>query len=242
MTEIYNVTLPDLMIEAAVLVERKKMKNCRLKVYPDKTIRLSVPEQTSKIWIQNFLNSKRAWLSKKLDFLEQSKKRPYVDADNIQNGAVFCFLGEELTCSIAQGKKRQAYLEDNVLHICAPDINDQRVLFSLFDQWWKTESLKVLNSAVEKLYPIVGSYKVEKPDIKLRKMKTMWGSCSPHRGMITFNRNLTRAPLACVEYVVLHELIHLIHPNHGKLFYAFLSRCLPDWQECKKALGMYYVR
>ena len=69
-------------------------------------------------------------------------------------------------------------------------------------------------------------------------MKTLWGSCSVNRNKVTFNQYLTKAKPACIEYVVLHELVHFLYPNHSKKFYDFLSSYMPDWKERKKVLDI----
>lgn len=238
--EVHDVFLPDLLTTVSVLVERKKIKTCRLKVYSDKAIKLSVPERTPKLWIEQFINSKSQWLSKRLQFLEQTKRQTAIN--EILSGASVCYLGEDLVFALSQSKKRMIYQGGKNLHICAPDIDDQKKLLAQFDKWWKEESLSVLNAEVDKFYPIFEKYRIKKPEIRLRKMKTLWGSCRPCQGVITFNQYLTRTPLACIEYVVLHELTHLLHPNHSKQFYGFLSNFMPYWQERKKALAIYIIR
>ena len=90
-------------------------------------------------------------------------------------------------------------------------------------------------------YPIIKKYDKDLPKIQVRKMKTLWGSCSVNRGVITFNQYLLKAKPACIDYVVLHELVHFIYPNHSKQFYDFLSIYMPDWKERKKVLDQDVV-
>lgn len=99
----------------------------------------------------------------------------------------------------------------------------------------------ILSAEMEKLYPIVGKYEVAYPKIALRKMKTLWGSCSVQRGIVTFNQYLVKAKPACIKYVILHELVHFIYPNHSKQFYDFLSIHMPDWKDRKKILDQDVV-
>jgi predicted metal-dependent hydrolase len=237
--EVHNVFLLDLNTKMPVVIERKKMKTCRLKVFPDKTVKFSVPNSTPQEWISEYLDSKTEWLSRKLKAFEQTKG--YAATGEIRSGISIRYLGEDLIFTISHGKKNLVHKEGKNLHICTPYVNDQDKLFAVFDTWWRKESLKVLATQVEKLYPIVEKYKVSKPKIALRKMKTLWGSCSPHWEIITFNQYLTKAALACIEYVVLHELIHFLYPNHSKQFYDFLSNYMPDWKARKKILDQDVV-
>lgn len=237
--EIYEIFLPMLNITIPISVERKKIKTCRLKVFPDKTVRFSVPEHTPQPWIEQYLNSKSQWLSKKIQLFEQTKG--YAATNEIRNGFSIRYLGEDLIFSISQSSKSTVHKEGKTLYILTPDINDQDKLFSLFDKWWRKESAKIINDQVDKLYSIIEKYNISRPKVMLRKMKTLWGSCSPHRGIITFNQYLTKAPPACIEYVVLHELVHFLYPNHSKQFYDFLSNYMPDWKDRKKILDQNVV-
>ncbi len=99
----------------------------------------------------------------------------------------------------------------------------------------------ILQEKVDALYPIIGKYGIEKPQIALRKMKTLWGSCSVDRSTVTFNQYLIKAKPACVEYVALHELVHFLYPNHSKKFYDFMSIQMPDWRERKRVLDLEVV-
>ncbi|WP_066684532.1 M48 family metallopeptidase [Christensenella intestinihominis] len=232
--EMYDVPLSKLNITVSVLVERKKMKTCRLKVFPDKTIKFSVPENTPKLWIEQYLTSKKQWISTKIQNFEQTKG--YAATDEIRSGISIRYLGEDLIFSVFQSDKQVVYIDGKNLLIGGADINNQTKLFAQFDRWWRKDSLRILNAQVNKLFPIVEKYNIRRPTVLLRKMKTLWGSCSPHRGTITFNQYLTKANPACIEYVVLHELVHFLYPNHSKLFHDFLSNYMPDWKFRKKVL------
>ena len=74
------------------------------------------------------------------------------------------------------------------------------------------------------------------PALRIRSMETRWGSCLAQKGIITLNKRLLEAPRHCIEYVVMHELCHFLHPDHSKRFYAFLTTLMPDWRERKSIL------
>lgn len=231
--------LPGLKANIAVIVERKSIKTCRLRVFPNKTVKFSVPKGTPTDWIEKYLDSKSLWISEKIQNFEQTKG--YAATTEIRNGISIRFLGEDLIFSVSESKKPVAYKEGKALYVCAPDINDQAKLFEIFDKWWRKESSNYINAQVNKFYPIIEKYKLTKPKIMLRKMKTLWGSCSPKRGVVTFNHYLLKAKPACIEYVVLHELVHFLYPNHSKHFYNFLSSYMPDWKDRKKILDQDVV-
>ncbi|HPM09893.1 MAG TPA: SprT family zinc-dependent metalloprotease [Paludibacter sp.] len=237
--EAQDVFLPELDISVLITIERKKIKNSRLKVFPDKTIKFSVPEVVSEEWITKYLDKNKSWISKKLKAFE--KTRGYAATTEIRDGFSVRFLGEDLIFVVIPANKRAVYKEGKRIYIKALDVNRQDLLISQFERWWRKESLRVINSQLENLYPIIEKYKIAKPEVKLRRMKTLWGSCSPHRGIITFNQYLTKATPACIEYVVLHELVHFLYPNHSKKFYYFLGTHMPDWKERKKVIDQDVV-
>lgn len=80
-------------------------------------------------------------------------------------------------------------------------------------------------------------YSVPDPELKIRYMTARWGSCQPQKRIITLNSQLIEKPRRCIEYVVLHEFAHFIHPNHSREFYALVERLMPDWKERKRELN-----
>lgn len=94
----------------------------------------------------------------------------------------------------------------------------------------------VFGEVMDELYPMFRKYGVKKPSLRIREMETRWGSCLVKKGIVTLNKRLLEAPRNCIEYVVMHELCHLIHPNHSKQFYSFLAMLMPDWKERKQFL------
>ena len=92
-------------------------------------------------------------------------------------------------------------------------------------------------AAMAIFYPRFNKYKIKMPRISFRAMKTRWGSCTPGKGTIRFNLQLTDKPQECVEYVVVHELAHLVYANHSKDFWRVVEEILPDWKERKRRLN-----
>ncbi len=100
----------------------------------------------------------------------------------------------------------------------------------------RREALAYLMPLVEKWYPVVASHGIPMPRVTVRRMRSRYGSCSVGRGRITLASMLLEVPLECAEYVVLHELTHFLYPNHGKDFYQFIERYMPDFRQREKQL------
>ncbi len=222
-----------------IMIERKKIKTIRLKVYPESIVKISSPYSVNDEYLKEFVDKHEKWITAKLDYF--SKTEGYAKTTIIKNGLSIKMLGEDLIFSVKVCEHNFIYREGKVLNICTNDANNQEKLMKQFEKWWRKEAIEILKKQVDNLFPIIKKYDISYPEICLRKMKTLWGSCSVNKNKITFNQYLIKAKPACIEYVVLHELVHFLYPNHSKKFYDFLSSYMPDWKERKKVLDTEVV-
>lgn len=237
--EFVEIILPSTKKAISVTVERKKMKTCRLKIYTDQTVAISVPLSVPANWIQNFLEQKSGWIERKLERFAATTG--YASTNEIRNGYSIKMFGEDLIFSVTKSDKNFIYREAKTICIGNIDPNNQENLMKQFEKWWRSESISFLEKRVAEYYPIIKKYDKHLPKVQVRKMKTLWGSCSVNREVVTFNQYLIKAKPACIDYVVLHELVHFIYPNHSKQFYDFLSIYMPDWKERKTILDQDVV-
>lgn len=237
--EIVSITLPKSQKEITVSINRKQMKTCRLKVYPNQTVVISIPISVTNEWVSNYLGQKSEWIEKKLERF--SATTGYASTNEIHNGYSIKMFGEDLIFVVSESLKNYIYREGKKICIGNVNANNQDQIMKQFETWWRKESLAYFESRVIKLYPIIKKYGKPYPKIQIKKMKTLWGSCSVNRNVITLNQYLIKAKPACIDYVILHELIHFIYPNHSKQFYDFLSIYMPDWKERKKILDQDVV-
>jgi len=112
----------------------------------------------------------------------------------------------------------------------------------LMDDWYRKRAQKIFCESLEKMYPTIQKYGVEKPDIEVRLMKARWGSALTDKNTILLNAELIKAPKYCIDYVVLHELIHFKYNNHGENFYRMLYALMPDWEKRKAILDEEIVK
>lgn len=103
----------------------------------------------------------------------------------------------------------------------------------------KADALPVLTASLERMYPAVESLGVRKPELRVRYMTSRWGSCHWGKGVIVMNTALVLVEEGLMDYVTLHELVHFLHPNHGKGFYSRMDSLLPDWRERRRRLKGY---
>ena len=141
--------------------------------------------------------------------------------------------------TVTHATKNRVYTDGVNIYLELKDLSDnakrQRMVCSFMDQ----QCQNVFGEIVQEIYPLFQKYGVAMPTIRTRDMDTRWGSCLVKKGIITLNKRLLEAPRNCIEYVVMHEFCHFIHPNHSKRFYGFLSMLMPDWKERKQLLESY---
>jgi len=106
----------------------------------------------------------------------------------------------------------------------------------------ETQIRSVIFELCKQAYPYYEKRGIRFPQIKFRRMVSVWGSCRPKQGILTFNTNLIYAPPECVEYVVWHEFTHFLQANHSPLYYKELEQVCPDWKECRRRLREINIR
>lgn len=237
--ETLTITLPSSGNRVTIQLERKKMKTCRLKVYPDQKVILSLPQAVPLNLAQEFLLEKSGWVESKLQSFQ--KTVGYAATTEIKNGYSIQMLGEDMIFALTACDKDCVYAEGKTIHICSCRTDDKEQIKSLFENWWRIQARKVLENRVRHWYPVIEKYGIDMPKVAIRKMTTLWGSCSVSHHMVTFNFYLIKAKMPYIDYVVLHELVHFLYPNHSKYFYTFLSNYMPDWKERKKVLDQNVV-
>lgn len=110
-------------------------------------------------------------------------------------------------------------------------------------RYFKDDEIRgVILELCQRIYPYFGRLGVNYPIIKFRKMVSQWGNCHSTKGVLTFNLNLTYAPIECIEYVVAHEFTHFLQPNHSQKFYDELQKIMPDWKIRRKKLKNIHIR
>lgn len=237
--EIISIILPSSKKMVKVRLDRKSMNTCRLKVYPSQEIVLSMPKTVPSAWAEEFLVDKGTWIESKLDSFQ--KTVGYAATDEIKDGFSIKLLGEDMLFVVTECEKEKVYSEGKIIHICCRDTNDQDKIQRQFENWWRKQAKAIFQERTEHWYPIIQKYGIAMPKVTIRKMKTLWGSCSVNRGAVTFNFYLIKARMPYIDYVVLHELTHFLYPNHSKQFYMFLSNYMPDWKERKQVLDQDVV-
>ncbi|WP_405356266.1 M48 family metallopeptidase [Ruminococcus sp.] len=224
-----------------VTVQKKKIKNVHLKVFRSFEVFLSVPEQVPDEWIQSFLSDHVKWIDDQIT--KYKKTSGYNNLLDIKNGSSIQYLGKDMRIHKEASLKNYVEVDEKIIHLYVIDQTNEELIQKLFNKWWRESARKVYQKEVDSYYDrVIRKYNIDKPTIIIKKMKTLWGSCTPQKCKITFNEYLLKANLRCIQYVVLHELTHLLYPNHNVEFYNFLTIHMPDWKERKMQLDTEVVQ
>ncbi|MCC5792184.1 MAG: M48 family metallopeptidase [Legionellaceae bacterium] len=216
-----------------VAIRRKNIKSLRIVVYPpDAKVRMSVPLFVSEPAIRRVLASKLAWIrQKQQEMIEQNQSTQ--PAFNL--GEVHYFLGKAYPLLPIEATGRaQAYLRaDGYLVLETAPHSTQMQRSRLLDAWYRQELKKIIPHFIRQWEPLVGERVSE---WRIKKMKTRWGTCNPAAHRIWLNLELAKVPLACIEYVIVHEMVHFLESGHNAVFKAHMDRLLPNWRLCQKQL------
>ena len=218
----------------SVQIVRKAIKNLHLGVYPPNgRVRVAAPLKTSDEAIRFFVISKMPWIKKQqLKFLKQERQsqREYVAGES------HYFFGKRYRLNIIHTDTRPKIEIRRKTHIdlyIRPDTTVQQRK-AIFEKFYRSELRNRVPSLLERWQKKVD---VRVKEVKIKKMKTKWGTCNPKDRRIWLNLELAKKPLHCIDYVFVHELVHLIEKNHSERFMQFLESVLPHWQSNKEELN-----
>ncbi len=212
-------------------VTRKKVKNMRLVVsYSQGIVRLSAPLHTSDKVIYDFARSKSQWLKKHVsggEFNSDPTKNNKKCRESVD------LWGNRYDFQIVSGVRDEAFLDGDRVSVSLIDLSDLTSLESAINELYRKELSKALEEDFPRWEARLG---LHASGVKIRDMKTRWGSCSVKSGRIRINLRLAELPRCCLEYVILHELAHLRYPDHGAEFKAFLGTYMPDWRRIRDSM------
>ena len=207
-------------LEIPVSVVRKRVKNLNLRVRADGTVTLSIPQHLPLARAREFLDRKGSWIAERVR--RNIERRPSPDLAGELPDRIPLW-GKLVPRDSVQANSGQAASDRDASGQGAPGQTaiDQAAL----DELYRTEVLRALPGIVERMEARIG---VHATRWSVRVMKTRWGSCTPKTGAIRINARLAAYPLECLEFVVVHELVHLLEPSHNARFHALLDEFCPD--------------
>ncbi len=207
-------------------------KSMGINVHPDGSVKVIAPNGTSEPVIINKVKGKAGWILKQqahfISYLPLTPPRKYL------NGETHLYLGRQYRLKKQIGDAEAVKLYRGYLEVYS-NTDTPESITAILTNWYKSRAEEIFrglfNEAIYK-YPM---FQDKNATLVIKPLLTKWGSCAPS-GKVILNVDLIKAPRACIEYVIIHELCHLIYPNHSKKFFALLTEFIPDWEKWKGRL------
>lgn len=205
----------------------------QIKVHPDCRVVAAAPKGTDDQSVLEAVKQRARWVYEQLrDFRAQNEHlipRRYV------SGESYFYLGKQHVLKVIESpdqkpgvKLLRGKLEVSVRHKSPGKVRD------LLNDWYKERAREVFSRRLDALLEQT-FWVQERPAFRTRVMQTRWGSCSP-KGCLTLNPHLVKAPRECIDYVLLHELCHIVEHNHSDRFYRLMKQVMPGWESIKEKL------
>ena len=213
-------------------------RTLRIEVHTDTSVWVKAPEGTDETIITNRLTGRAAWIQKQQRYYQTIQPahppRQYV------SGESFRYLGYQHRLKVNEGNPEGIKRLGGRLQVTICKPGDSLKVEKVVSDWYREQAKRVFNKRLTncllRFNSLMESNAIKSiPTIELRRMKGRWGSCTA-AGKIFLNPDLIQAPTFCIDYVITHELTHLIEHSHRPRFYQVLSHAVPDWKERKDKL------
>src|SRR5579872_689962 len=219
--------------EIAVDVVLKDIKNVHLGVYPPSgRVRISAPKRMSLDNIRVFAISKLTWIKQQQDKLrgqERETPREYLDRESHYLWGTRYLLKVVLDNDAPRVELKHRKM---ILRVATGTTEEGKQ--ATLARWYREQIKTAVPAVIAKWGPIIP---VELERVFVRRMKTKWGSGNADRRSIRLNTDLAKKPRECLEYIVVHEMVHILEPTHGPRFVALMDRLMPQWRLCREQLN-----
>jgi predicted metal-dependent hydrolase len=229
-----QIMLGDICVD----VVHKDIKNLHLSVYPpDGRIRISAPLRMDTDTIRVFTISKLGWIRKqqsKLRSQERETPREYITRES------HYYLGKRYLLKIIEhNASPKVEIKHGTIEIYIRPNTGMEKRKEILDEWYR-KGLKAIIPGIIAQYE--NKLKVNVAEFAVKKMKTKWGTCNREAGRIWLNLELAKKPLHCIEYIIVHELLHLLERKHNEVFISYMDKFLPKWRFYKEELNRSPLR
>ena len=211
----------------------KDIKNVHLSVYPPSgRVRIAAPLRMSLDNIRIYAISKLGWIkNQQKKFLEQVRETP---REFLYKEGHY-FLGKRYLLKIVEHDAPPSVaIKHNTIELHVRPNTDLQKRQVIMDEWYRQRLKEVAPPIIEKWEKIMG---VSINELAIKKMKTKWGTCNREAKRIWLNLELAKKPFHCIEYIVVHELVHLLERSHNAVFIAYMDNYLPEWKQLKNELN-----
>ena len=216
----------------------KDIKNVHLSVHPPNgRVRIAAPTRMSPDTVRVFAISKLSWIrqqQEKIQAQERETPREYLDRES------HYLWGKRYLLDVVEENARpEVELKHGKMILRVRPGTDESRRQVIVEEWYRAQLKQAVTPLLAKWEPLIG-VKVER--LFVQRMKTKWGSCTPKSGNIRLNTDLAKKPHECLEYILVHEMVHLLEPTHNARFVSLMDSFVPRWQFYREALNRLPVR
>jgi predicted metal-dependent hydrolase len=221
-------------------LSRKRVKNINFRINTDGMLNVSAPKRVCIEDIEKAITEKAKWVIKWQDKIKSNPIKE--NTTKLENGMHIWFNGSQYDVIIENANVEEIKIDSDkfIFYLKNEHMQNQNVIHRLYFKWLKEQANSTFKAIINKYYNMLSDSTIPLPEIQIRNMKSRWGTCIPDKKKIVLNLSLIDTPLNCIEYVVLHELVHFKYNNHSKSFYRFIENIMPDWKTRKELLDMKY--
>jgi predicted metal-dependent hydrolase len=222
-------TLGDIVVDVVL----KDIKNVHLSVYPPNgKVRISAPSRMSMDTIRIYTISKLAWIKKQQQkFKSQVREAPreYLNKEG------HYFLGKRYLLKVIEHHAPpEVHVKHKTIELYVRPDTDMQKRHTIMEEWYREQLKELVPPIIKKWEKVM---KVSPCEFAVKKMKTKWGTCTRESKRIWLNLELAKKPFQCIEYIVVHEMVHLLERNHNERFIAYMDKFLPEWKQLKNDLN-----
>ena len=211
-------------------LEFSKRKSLGISVTAELLVLVKAPVDTTLEKVKEKVKKKAPWILKQQSFFLSF--HPKTTARRFVGGETHLYLGRQYRLKILESKTESVKIKGQFIEV---ETKQKAKVKQLVNEWYLKNAKIKFHSIAQPLIDKFKKYKVEPSSIILREMPTRWGSCTP-KGKIILNPELIKAPKGCIEYVIIHELCHLIYHNHTQKFIDLQTKEMQDWEKWKSKL------
>ncbi len=212
---------------------RKAVKNINLRIRGDGSVYVSASPQVPQAYIEGFLRKQAPFILKALS--ASQNRPPFL---TVQDGETLLLAGKPYRLDVRLGLRNTVRRSGQTVYMEITE-NTAALRQKLYHELLRREGTRLFAESLERMLPYMQEYAVSRPKLRQRIMRSRWGSCMPGKEIITMNTYLASMPPAIIDHVMLHELCHLVHPDHSRHFYNVMTRIMPDWKERNNAMTAY---
>lgn len=226
-------------LQIPVSVEFRSRKRLTISVHPDGLVTAFAPVGCSLEQVVARLNRRSSWIARQLRHF--AAYQPLPTAKRFVSGETHLYLGRQYRLRVSRANDESVKLRGRYLNVSVRTPREVGCVRAALDRWYRAHAQPIYRDRLVRCLESAPRLRRVEPTLRIRQMNGRWGSCSK-AGTITLSRELIKAPLHCLEYVIMHEVCHLIIHNHSHAFFRLLSRCMPDWEKRKQRLDAVVLR